>query len=186
ESTPWHNLSYFQLKDVVRQSDERFATILTKIGDGRGLAPDEVSLLESRFVTTEEAAKKCPSGLGLFYTNKDADVFNIATANACTEYAIHCPAVDTICGHSFDEEYAHARATVATMSKAEMANLTCKILLCLGKPYMVIRNIDVSDSLVNGSVGILRHVQRDADSNPLRLWIEFPSGVGAAALLKGR
>ncbi|XP_065304810.2 uncharacterized protein [Dermacentor albipictus] len=186
ESMPWHNLSYFQLKDVVRQSDERFATILTKIGDGIGLTVDEVSLLESRFVTTEEAANKCPSGVRLFYTNKDADAFNIATAEACTEYAIHCPATDTICGHRSDEEYTHAKVRVATMSKVQMANLAPNILLCLEKPYMVIRNIDVSDSLVNGSVGILRLVQRDTDDNPLRLWIEFPTGVGAAALLKGR
>ncbi|XP_037505577.1 uncharacterized protein LOC119381899 [Rhipicephalus sanguineus] len=186
ESMPWHNLSYYQLKDVVRQSDERFATVLTKIGDGRGLAPDEVSLLESRFVTTEEAARKCPSGVRLFYTNKDADAYNIATAEACNEYAVHCPAVDTICGHRSHEEYTQAKSTVATMSKTDMANLNHNILLCLGKPYMVIRNIDVSDSLVNGSVGILRHVQRDTDNKPLRLWIEFPTGVGSAALLKGR
>ncbi|XP_072142204.1 uncharacterized protein [Dermacentor andersoni] len=172
--------------DVVRQSDKRFATILTKIGDGIGLTVDEVSLLESRFVTTEEAANKCPSGVRLFYTNKDADAFNISTAEACTEYAIHCPATDTICGHRSDEEYTHAKVRVATMSKVQMANLAPNILLCLEKPYMVIRNIDVSDSLVNGSVGILGLVQRDTDDNPLRLWIEFPTGVGAAALLKGR
>ncbi|KAH7983717.1 hypothetical protein HPB52_013874 [Rhipicephalus sanguineus] len=66
ESMPWHSLSYYQLNHVVRQIDERFATLLTKIG--RGLAPDEMSLLESRFVTTEEAARKCPSGVRLFYT----------------------------------------------------------------------------------------------------------------------
>ncbi|KAH7936789.1 hypothetical protein HPB49_004458 [Dermacentor silvarum] len=105
---PWHNLSYFQLKDVVRQSEKRFARILTKIGDGRELAPDKVSLLESGFVTTGEAAQKCPSGVRLFYTKKEADAFHIATAEACTEYAIHCSALDTICGHRSDEEYAHA------------------------------------------------------------------------------
>ncbi|KAK8781746.1 hypothetical protein V5799_016915 [Amblyomma americanum] len=166
-------------------SDERFATILAKIGDGMGLALDEVSLLESRFVTTEDAAK-CLYGVGLFCTNEDADAFHIATAEACTEYAIHCPAIGTICGHRSDEVYTHAKARVATMCKVEMGNLAPNILLCLEKPYMVIRNIDVSDSLVNCSVGILRRGQRDTDNSPRRLWIEFPTGVGAAALLKGR
>ncbi|XP_037579641.1 ATP-dependent DNA helicase PIF1-like [Dermacentor silvarum] len=155
ECTPWHNLSYFQLKDVLRQSDKRLSSMLDKIGDGRGLAPDEVSLLESRFVTTEEAAQKCPSGVRLFFTNKEADAFNIAIAEACTEYAIHCSAVDTIFGYRSDEEYAHAKARVANMSKVHMANLPLKVQLCVCKPYMYIRNIDVSDSLISGSVGIL-------------------------------
>ncbi|EEC05668.1 hypothetical protein IscW_ISCW003843 [Ixodes scapularis] len=184
ECTRWKILFYFQLKDVVQQSDERFAATLTKIGNGRGLAQYKVSYLESRSVTTEKAAKRCPSGVPL--EHKGAEAFDIATAEACTEYAIHCLAVDTICGHSFDEEYAHAEARVATMSKVEMANLTHKVLLCLGKPYMVIRNIDVTDSPANGSVGILKPVRRDTGQKSAALLIEFTSGVGVAALPKGR
>lgn len=35
--------------------------------------------------------------------------------------------------------------------KVEMGNLTHKIPQCLGKPYMVKRNIDMSNNLVNAS-----------------------------------
>ncbi|KAH7978327.1 hypothetical protein HPB49_005197 [Dermacentor silvarum] len=114
---------------------------------------------DDAFLAVTSANPKCPSGVRRFYTNKEADAFNIATAEACTEYAIHGSAVDTICGHRSGEEYAHVKAGVANISKVEMANLTHKIFLCMGKPCIVIHNIDVSDSLVNGSVGIPPQVE---------------------------
>lgn len=82
-----------------------------------------VSLLESRFVTTEEATRKCLSGVHLFYTNKDADAYNTANAKACNEYAVHCSAVDTICGHRSHEEYTQAKSTVATSQKQSQLEL---------------------------------------------------------------
>lgn len=51
------------------------------------------------------------------------------------------------------------------MLLTEMANLPSKIILCIGKPYMIMVNIDVVDGLVNGVVGnlaVLDQPQRSA------------------------
>lgn len=44
---PWHHLSYFRLTRVIRQKDQRYSTLLAKIGDGCALDDDEIALLES-------------------------------------------------------------------------------------------------------------------------------------------
>ena len=44
----WHSTGYFPLVRVVRQTDERFLTILTKIGDRLKLSIDEITLIQFR------------------------------------------------------------------------------------------------------------------------------------------
>ncbi|KAJ2939993.1 hypothetical protein O0L34_g6705 [Tuta absoluta] len=43
----WQSIKYFPLVRVVRQTDEMFSTILTKIGDGLKLSDDNIALIES-------------------------------------------------------------------------------------------------------------------------------------------
>ncbi|XP_077548029.1 ATP-dependent DNA helicase PIF1-like [Haemaphysalis longicornis] len=78
----WHHLEYFPLVRVVRRSDASFSTVLTKIGDGRALAPKEVRMLESRFVTAKEAMERAPSAVRIFYSNADVTRFNETVAQA--------------------------------------------------------------------------------------------------------
>ncbi|XP_070395709.1 uncharacterized protein [Dermacentor albipictus] len=46
-------------------------------------------------------------------------------------------------------------------------------MLCIGKPYMITLNVDVSDGLVNGSVGTLKFIENDTHGKPLRIWLQF-------------
>ncbi|KAH7974991.1 hypothetical protein HPB49_022374 [Dermacentor silvarum] len=59
-----------------------FSNVLTKIGDARALEPDEVRLLESRFVTAAEAMERAPSAVRIFYLNNEVTRFNEAVAQA--------------------------------------------------------------------------------------------------------
>lgn len=45
----------FELKQVMRQEDSQFFEILTKIGNGNILTQEEIQVMESRFITKEEA-----------------------------------------------------------------------------------------------------------------------------------
>lgn len=67
----WHYLDYFPLVRVVRQADSTFSTILTKIGEGRALDEEDVRLLDSRFVSAEEALARAPSAVRIFYSNDE-------------------------------------------------------------------------------------------------------------------
>nr|XP_037278210.1 ATP-dependent DNA helicase PIF1-like [Rhipicephalus microplus] len=86
----WHYLDYFPLVLVVRQSDASFSALLTKIGDGRALQDDEVRLLESCFVTTEEVLVRASSAIRLFYSNEEVNKFNTFIAQRGGEKSFHC------------------------------------------------------------------------------------------------
>ncbi|XP_042149867.1 uncharacterized protein LOC121837984, partial [Ixodes scapularis] len=169
----WHHLSYFVLTKVVRQSDLRFSTILTKIGDGAELDSEEIALIQSRFVTQQQAETCCPGGIRLYYSNKESDYYNTNAAIATEDNCVACPAGDTIVGFRSMQEKTEAMRKAETLPKAELGNLPANIMLCIGKPYMLTLNVDVSDGLVNGSVGILQYIQYDTLREPERIWLHF-------------
>ncbi|XP_042150314.1 uncharacterized protein LOC120844489 [Ixodes scapularis] len=169
----WHHLSYFVLTKVVRQSDLRFSTILSKIGDGAELYSEKIALIESRFVTQQQAETGCPGGIRLYYSNKESDYYNTNTAIATEDNSVACAARDTIVGFRSMQEKTEAMRKAETLPKAELGSLPANIMLCIGKPYMLTLNVDVSDGLVNGSVGILQYIQYDTLREPERIWLHF-------------
>lgn len=66
----WRGFRFYELDQVMRQANQEFSSILTKIGNGRQHNDQELILLESRFVTMQEAEQKCPHGIRLFNTNE--------------------------------------------------------------------------------------------------------------------
>lgn len=66
--TLWRELKFFELVEVMRQANRAFSEVLTKIGNGIQLEPDELNIIESRFFTKEEATRLCPRGMRLFYS----------------------------------------------------------------------------------------------------------------------
>ncbi|KAH7940839.1 hypothetical protein HPB49_006591 [Dermacentor silvarum] len=181
----WHYVDYFPLVRVVRQADATFSGLLTKIGDGRALDDNEVALLESRFVTAEEALMRAPAAVRLFYSNEHVDAFNTLVTNTYANDSdpehrvIRVRARDIFLGYANEEAMLKAQAKVAKMSNAEFANLPRQILLVVDKPYMITANIDVIDGLVNGAVGTLKLCERSVDGAggeedfPRRLWLHF-------------
>ncbi|XP_040064100.2 ATP-dependent DNA helicase PIF1-like [Ixodes scapularis] len=169
----WHHLLYFVLTKVVRQSDLRFYTILTKIRNGAEFDSEEIALIESRLVTQQQAETCCPGGIRLYYSNKESDYYNTNTAIATEDNSVAYAARDTIVGFRSMKEKTEAMRKAETLPKAELGNLPANIMLCIGKPYMLTLNVDVSDGLVNGSVGILQYIQYDTLQEPERIWLHF-------------
>ena len=64
----WRGLKFYELDQVMRQANQQFSSILTKIGSGEQLEDHELTLLESRFVTTQEPEISCSHGIRLFNT----------------------------------------------------------------------------------------------------------------------
>ncbi|GFS74144.1 ATP-dependent DNA helicase [Trichonephila clavipes] len=50
----WRNLKFYKPNEVMRQANQQFSSILTKIGNGEQLDEMEIALIESRFCTVEE------------------------------------------------------------------------------------------------------------------------------------
>ncbi|GFX86674.1 ATP-dependent DNA helicase [Trichonephila clavipes] len=69
----------------MRQANQQFSSILTKIGNGEQLDKREITLIESRFCTVEGAEGRCPQGIRLFNTNNSVNEYNNKVLNASAD-----------------------------------------------------------------------------------------------------
>lgn len=110
-SSLWRGLEYFELEQVMRQSNQAFSSVLTKIGNGNELTTDELNLIEGRFFTKEEASLRCPDGIRLFHSNKDVDDYNKSILNSA-ELKVLSVAQDVYTGYNSAEQQAFLRQKV--------------------------------------------------------------------------
>ena len=61
---------------MIRQEDSQFVEILMKIGNGNILTKEELHVIESRYITKEEAQIVCPEGIRLIFTNNAVNEYN--------------------------------------------------------------------------------------------------------------
>ena len=140
---------------MVRQCDETFSAILTRIGDGKPLSEDQILLIESRFRTEDWCNENVKEALRLFHTNASVDAYHRAVVVA----EVHSIAVDTYTGYTDTSQLANARGRVHGMPTTKTANMAYDVPLAVGRPYMISTNIDLKDGLVNGAIGVLRYIE---------------------------
>ena len=201
----WSQFEYVELTENMRQGeDKEFAHILRKIGDYEQLTDDERKLIESRFVRLNNLEVP-DSATRLYHRNKDVDLYNnTRLLKNPAESILVIEARDRV---EESRTYVHTvsasarrRSEARTDAVLERARglttpLACglpfKFIAVVGFPYMVTRNIDTPDGLVNGAVGelvwvefgTLRQPQLAADSEQervavRRLWLRFPNRTG--------
>lgn len=175
--TPWHALKFFELTEIMRQSNVMFSKSLTKIGDGQKLADEELKLIESRFVTKEEAERKCPNAVRLFLTNNAVQEYNNRILNSA-ENKIVSVAKDIYVGCHNAEQQAFVKQKLHKMSTAETGGLPYETIFVVDKHYSITTNIDVSDGLANGTVGKLCKVDQNENGDITMIWMLFPKKVG--------
>ncbi|GFV37585.1 ATP-dependent DNA helicase [Trichonephila clavipes] len=71
----------------MRQANQQFSSTLTKVGKGEQLEI-EITLIESRFCTVEEAELRRPQDIRLFNTNNSVNEYNIKVFNAYVDRII--------------------------------------------------------------------------------------------------
>ncbi|KAH7965072.1 hypothetical protein HPB49_003285 [Dermacentor silvarum] len=144
--------------------DATFSTILTKIGDRTALLPEEISLLENKFVSAEVALRVAPATVTLFYSKEEVRRFNTLVASIGGKEVTRVVADDVCLCYRTNPELVRA---VEKVAHTEMANLPHEILLVIGKPYMITANIDVLDGIVNS-------IQRIITPRDCGLPLRFP------------
>ncbi|UYV69623.1 hypothetical protein LAZ67_7000006 [Cordylochernes scorpioides] len=152
----WQSINYFPLVHVVRQTDELFSTILTKIGDGLKLSVNNIALIESRHKSEVWCKENVPNAVRLFYSNHEVDSYN---RNAI-QNTHNCIATDIMLGYSSNSEKSRKQGKLHKMSVAETDGLPYMLPLAVEYPYMITSNIDVADGLVNGAIGVLLYIER--------------------------
>ncbi|CAD6220905.1 GSCOCG00011595001-RA-CDS [Cotesia congregata] len=172
-STLWRGLKFFELNEVMRQANQSFATILTKIGNGQLLDKEKLDLIESRIYSEEEAERHCPDGIRLFFDNHSVAKYNNKILDSMEE-KVNSVATDIYIGCKNIEQQTSMRQKLHKMSTIDTGGLPYQITLVLNKPYMITTNIDVSDGLANGATGKLIFIEYNDKGEIGRLWLEFP------------
>lgn len=97
-----------------------------------------------------------PDAVRLYYSNNEVDSYN----RSAILNAYNCLAHDIMLGYSSEQEKRQYQGKLHKMTVAETDGLPYLLPLAEGYPYMITSNIDVDDGLVNGSIGVLRHIER--------------------------
>ncbi|GFX86166.1 ATP-dependent DNA helicase [Trichonephila clavipes] len=99
----------------MRQANQQFSSILTKIGNSEQLDKMEITLIESRFCTVEEAEARCPQGIRLFNTNNTVNEYNNKIWNAYVD-RVTSTAIDVYIGFTSKEQETFVRQKLHKMS----------------------------------------------------------------------
>ena len=168
----WRDLKFYELTQIMRQSNVAFSSLLTKIGNGELLLEDELTLIESRFCTKEEAQIQCPNGVRLFLENVSVAAYNNSVLQSCNDKTVST-AVDIYSGYSNAEQLAFVRQKLHKMSTIDTGGLPYETVLVIGKLYILTKNIDVSDGLANGAVAKLIRLVQNQEGFVTRVWFDF-------------
>jgi hypothetical protein len=149
----WQMLDYYPLKQVMRQSEVTFSTILTKIGNGDRLTDEETNLTYSRFVSLEFVDREVPDALRIFFHTADINEFNRVAVQG--DDVLYYPSMDLYAGHKDHDQLASTHSKVHKMKVDETGGLPYLLQLMIGKPYMIRTNLHMPVGLVNGAIGTL-------------------------------
>ncbi|XP_018785860.1 PREDICTED: uncharacterized protein LOC108967071 [Bactrocera latifrons] len=166
----WRGLKFYQLTEVMRQSNAIFSTLLTKIGNGMILTDDELAIIE--FFTKEQADQLCPHGIRLFLNNNSVNEYN-NTILQCADDKIASIATDLFFGCQNTEQEAFLKQKFYKMSVIDTGGLPYEIVFIPYKSYIITTNNDVSDGLANGAVGKLVHIEQNEQNEVTRVWLTF-------------
>ncbi|KAH9374415.1 hypothetical protein HPB48_017026 [Haemaphysalis longicornis] len=88
------------------------------------------------------------------------------------------PAEHPVIGHQGRQNARQALQGVEELDRLESGNLPPTVTFCLHKPYMLVKNLDVTEGLVDGMVGTLLDIEHGADGTVNRAWLMRPPNVG--------
>ncbi|XP_063048589.1 uncharacterized protein LOC134442280 [Engraulis encrasicolus] len=159
--------SVVELTTVVRQKDTTFAELLNRLrikSKTTPLSASDVRLLRQRETGEESTA------LHIFPTNEQVQAHNMQGLRSS------CDEIISIKSKDYKKEQKTGRVVLlkGQHSRVHNSSLCSELCLGIGARVILIKNIDLSDNLVNGVCGSVTHiVQKDATSLPTMVYVLF-------------
>ncbi|XP_056598318.1 uncharacterized protein LOC130416992 [Triplophysa dalaica] len=163
------NFSFVELKEIMRQKDKRFAELLNRLRvhkKGEPMLEQDVAML-----------KQCETGDGdestaihIYATNREVDEHNIKMlCKLCSDTV-------TINAKDFEKNVKTGRMERKDGFHVRIHNssLEKSLELAVDARVMLLKNINVSDGLVNGVFGTIKEFCYDDDETfPAKMYIDF-------------
>ena len=171
----WEEFRMYQLTEIMRQKEEKeFITALNGIAVGE-ISNEIKELLKTRMV---EEATVPPRVIRLYTDNKSVDAHNEKVIVGFPGDIIFSVAKDEVLGKMKENTKSNIIESLKRKKTCELNGLPSKISLKKGIRYMITKNVDVEDGLVNGAVGILEYISvEELTKQPTKLWLNFGSAA---------
>lgn len=176
----WQKFDLYRLTEIMRQADDKeFAQALTTLGKYGllGLSDREREIFDKRIVDPNKIPDEA---IYLYHMNINKDARCEYQLNKKPGELFKNLAKHRAKGEGADQITAkeYVRSQAASLSAEKCAGLDNIVQLKVGIQYMIFKNLDVADGLVNGTTGTLRRIQKymDTNDNQIRaqfLWFEF-------------
>ena len=150
-----------ELTQVMRQkSDLEFANMLNRIRIGVP-SDDDLKILQKRVILPNEDSYPTEA-LHVFPLNKQVDEHNLKLLQSLEKptYFLHAKSSQT--------DVTTGRVNLPANQKNKQDNLEDVLAIAVGARVMLIRNVDLSDSLVNGVIGTVTGFIRDAKQDEIK------------------
>ena len=154
----WQKLFHlYELTTIVHQKgDPHFAEILNNIRLGTVSAEDEQDLLD---LQNTDCSEFPTDTVHLFRTNMLAATYNDEQLQKLPQ-----PHFKIQCADTKKDLYTNSvPVTVTSTSVYETGGLPAEIEIAIGAPFMLTKNVNTSDHLVNGAIGNIEHIDIDID-----------------------
>ena len=201
----WSLFKVHKLIEIMRQRDDvPFAVALNNLATG-SMTPVDIALFQSCVAVLDEQQLKLleegkivlppPSkikSINLFHANRNVKATNDIILNSMDTEGAVSTAYDRVLGDCRSQtavnQMLHSAREDASLS--ETRGLPKKIILKVDAQYMMTVNIDTSDGLVNGVIGVLKRIdygrlKSNANTTvrkPIRVWILFDDERSGRAL----
>jgi ATP-dependent exoDNAse (exonuclease V) alpha subunit len=179
----YQDFKLFELTIVKRQTDLQFIEALNNCAISK-MTEDDVSYINGRVREDHEVPK---SATRLYHSNQDANNYNKKKIAEAPGILYIVKALDSLDTKSLKQSETDEILEKYQDREVADTNVPYEISIKIGIKYVVVKNVQQSDGIVNGAVGRLEHITFDPknDSECQVLWIQFEDArVGAKARSK--
>ena len=172
----WRNyFLMFELNEIMRQKEDKpFAELLNRLRDSTFTASDIKTLLQRNYSNiTEILQSPKPPSQYLFCMNDKVNDLNARIYEDTIGTKVLVESMDTIQGSYNDKQTTEILLAAAKTTSGD-CHLVRNLYLCEGLTYDLVKNMNVSDGLANGSSCVLELIQYDEQfKKPSILWVSF-------------
>ncbi|XP_034944338.1 ATP-dependent DNA helicase PIF1-like [Chelonus insularis] len=167
----WDQFVFYELTEIMRQKNDRaFINALNNLALGT-MKTDDINLIKCREIKNINDIPE--TAIRLYATNKNVSSYNAQRISQCKSKLFTSTAQVV-----FSKDITEGEKKIILRSINKKANniaieLPDVIQLKVNIKYMIIKNIDVEDGLVNGACGILKYIECKDANIPSTLWLDF-------------